>query len=77
MIGVIHKLRLQQWGEGGVDEMSTLLHKFGKFYQLKLSTRGGRGGGRKRPRICKRSCERLLMIWQKFGRNAINKLAVT
>ena len=29
--GVVHKLRLQPWGDGG-HQMSTLLSKYGKFY---------------------------------------------
>ena len=56
-IRVFHKLRLQQWGEG-VHEMSTLLNKFGKFYQVKLSTRGG--GGRKGKKSVNAVCERPL-----------------
>ena len=38
---------------GGARQMSTLLDKFGKFYQVKLSTRGE--GGQNRPKICERS----------------------
>ena len=41
-------------GGGGVHEMSTLLNKFDKFYQVKLST-WGEGRGQKRPKICQRS----------------------
>ena len=33
-------------GEGGVHQMSTLLNKYGKFYLVKLSTRG-EGGSKK------------------------------
>ena len=40
-------------GGGGAHQMSTLLNKNHRFYQVKLSTKGG--GGLKRPKICKRS----------------------
>ena len=44
LIGVIHKLRFHiSIGDGRVHGMSTLLKKFGKFYEIMLSTREGGG----------------------------------
>ena len=43
-------------GGGGVHKMSTLLNQFGKFYQVKLSTRGG--GGQKGQTSVNIVCER-------------------